>query len=289
MARSADFIHTVTEYGKLAFADREAWYATPISPMCRQGALSASTRRAAAGLAGPRRRPSCGQVPRGRVPRLPDFVTRAFRRRRRRRERLARHGREPPAPRLDPGTGEPTMRTSGPDPGPDGRVQLPGRRHLPSGRGRPVGTWCPPPRAAAGCSPRRSSRPRLLPRHPGADFTSPPGCPLPSRRQAAAHHADPEPGLRDREPYMAFGTPGGDQQDQWSLAVLPQPRRVRHEPAASDRLPAFIPRTCRRRSTRARPSPRPRHRITGRRRGDRRTPPPRSHWSTSARPGRWAA
>jgi gamma-glutamyltranspeptidase/glutathione hydrolase len=26
--------------------------------------------------------------------------------------------------------------------------------------------------------------------------------------------------LRDGEPYMAFGTPGGDQQDQWSLAFF---------------------------------------------------------------------
>jgi gamma-glutamyltranspeptidase/glutathione hydrolase len=27
----------------------------------------------------------------------------------------------------------------------------------------------------------------------------------------------PSLALRDREPYLAFGTPGGDQQDQWSL------------------------------------------------------------------------
>jgi gamma-glutamyltranspeptidase/glutathione hydrolase len=30
----------------------------------------------------------------------------------------------------------------------------------------------------------------------------------------------PSLALRDGEPYMAFGTPGGDQQDQWSLVFL---------------------------------------------------------------------
>ena len=30
--------------------------------------------------------------------------------------------------------------------------------------------------------------------------------------------------LRDGKPYMSFGTPGGDQQDQWTLPVLPASR-----------------------------------------------------------------
>ena len=30
----------------------------------------------------------------------------------------------------------------------------------------------------------------------------------------------PSLALRDGEPYLAFGTPGGDQQDQWTLAVF---------------------------------------------------------------------
>jgi gamma-glutamyltranspeptidase / glutathione hydrolase len=30
----------------------------------------------------------------------------------------------------------------------------------------------------------------------------------------------PSLALRDGEPYLAFGTPGGDQQDQWSLAFF---------------------------------------------------------------------
>ena len=36
----------------------------------------------------------------------------------------------------------------------------------------------------------------------------------------------PSLALRDGEPYMAFGTPGGDQQDQWSTACLPAPCRI---------------------------------------------------------------
>ena len=35
-------------------------------------------------------------------------------------------------------------------------------------------------------------------------------------RQAAAHHALADMALRDGEPYLAWGSPGGDQQDQWT-------------------------------------------------------------------------
>ena len=45
----------------------------------------------------------------------------------------------------------------------------------------------------------------------------------------------PTMALRDGEPYLAWGTPGGDQQDQWIDAVLPAPRPCRHEPAGGDR------------------------------------------------------
>jgi gamma-glutamyltranspeptidase len=38
--------------------------------------------------------------------------------------------------------------------------------------------------------------------------------------QAAAHHPEPLPEVWDGTPWLAFGTPGGDQQDQWSLLLL---------------------------------------------------------------------
>jgi gamma-glutamyltranspeptidase/glutathione hydrolase len=44
----------------------------------------------------------------------------------------------------------------------------------------------------------------------------------------------PSLAMRDGEPYMVFGTPGGDQQDQWSLAFFMR-HAVRHEPAGSHR------------------------------------------------------
>jgi gamma-glutamyltranspeptidase/glutathione hydrolase len=49
-------------------------------------------------------------------------------------------------------------------------------------------------------------------------FTLTPGLPAtlaPGKRPRTT--LTPSLALRDREPYLAFGTPGGDQQDQWSL------------------------------------------------------------------------
>src|ERR1700759_945344 len=114
---SADFIHTVTEAGKLAFADREAWYGdpdftdVPVKTLLSDG--YADSRR---GLVGPgasaELRPGS---PDGRVPRLPGFVTAAF-------AGTGDDGSvapvmdvERPAPRLDPSTGEPTLRAGAPD------------------------------------------------------------------------------------------------------------------------------------------------------------------------------
>src|SRR6202042_189608 len=77
----ADYIHTVTECAKLAFADREAWYGDPdYTDVPVNALLSAEYAHARRGLVGPRasagRRPG---APDGRAPRLPDFITRSFR------------------------------------------------------------------------------------------------------------------------------------------------------------------------------------------------------------------
>ena len=45
-----------------------------------------------------------------------------------------------------------------------------------------------------------------------ADFSEP--------KNISSTTLTPSLALRDGEPYMAFGTPGGDQQDQWSLHVF---------------------------------------------------------------------
>ena len=58
-------------------------------------------------------------------------------------------------------------------------------------------------------------------------------------RQAAALDAVGRHGLRDGKPYMSWGTPGGDQQDQWScqffLRHASQQRHAEDEPAGGDR------------------------------------------------------
>ena len=52
-------------------------------------------------------------------------------------------------------------------------------------------------------------------------FTLEPGLPAtlaPGKRPRTT--LSPSLALRDGEPYLAFGTPGGDQQDQWTLAFF---------------------------------------------------------------------
>ncbi|HTQ93139.1 MAG TPA: gamma-glutamyltransferase, partial [Streptosporangiaceae bacterium] len=112
---TADYVHTVTECGKLAFADREAWYGdpdfadVPVKTLLSAGYVGERRRlvgpEASAGL-----RPG---APDGRPPRLPAFVAGPF-------TGVGDDGSvspvmdvEPPARLLDPSTGEPTMRSSG--------------------------------------------------------------------------------------------------------------------------------------------------------------------------------
>ena len=216
---TADFIHTVTECGKLAFADREAWYGDPdFTDVPVKALLSAGYADERRRLVGPEAsaelRPG---APDGRAPRLPDFVT-------------ARS----PAPATTgawrrswtwsrprgAGPGHRRADDAHQRPGPDRPRRATGPA-TPATSTWPTGsaTWCPPRRAAAGCSPRRSSPASASASAPGRRCSpSPPGCPPPSRRASGrAPRSRPSLALRDREPYLAFGTPGGDQQDQWSL------------------------------------------------------------------------
>src|SRR6204780_398289 len=140
---SADFIHTVTECAKLAFADREAWYGDPdFTDVPVKALLSAEYADARRQLVGPR---ASGELrpgsPDGRVPRLPDVITNSFR-----------------------AGADAAGASVGSDPGVEPVAQAPPPRR-PTAPGTPVrwtwpagsATWCPPRPAAAGCSPRRSS------------------------------------------------------------------------------------------------------------------------------------
>ena len=96
---SADYIHTVIECAKLAFADREAWYGDPdFTDVPVKALLSAEYADARRGLVGPEAsaelRPG---APDGRSPRLPAFIV-ARRRRRRHGSVTPSLDVEPPAP-----------------------------------------------------------------------------------------------------------------------------------------------------------------------------------------------
>ena len=218
---TADYVHTVTECAKLAFADREAWYGDPdFTDVPVKALLSAEYADDRRRLVGPEAsaelRPG---APEGRTPRLPGFVTGTV------------TGNddgsvapsldvEPPGPRLDPGTGEPTMRTSGPDPetGSAASSYRAGDTcHLDVAdrfgnmvSATPSGGWLQSSPVIPGLGFCLGTRAQMFTLTPGLPATLAPG-----KRPRTT--LTPGLALRDREPYLAFGTPGGDQQDQWSL------------------------------------------------------------------------
>jgi gamma-glutamyltranspeptidase/glutathione hydrolase len=219
---SADFIHTVTECAKLAFADREAWYGDPdFTDVPVKALLSAEYADARRQLVGPQA--SADLVPGspdGRAPRLPAFVTEAGGRAGHDAASADPMSTERAAPRLDPGTGEPTMRSGGPA-GPAASSYRAGDTcHLDIAdrfgnmvSATPSGGWLQSSPVIPGLGFCLGTRAQMFTLTPGLPATIAPG-----KRPRTT--LTPSLALRDREPYLAFGTPGGDQQDQWSLQVF---------------------------------------------------------------------
>jgi gamma-glutamyltranspeptidase/glutathione hydrolase len=210
---SADFIHTVVECAKLSFADREAWYGDPdftdVPLHTLLSAEYASDRRRLIGdEASGDLRPGS---PDGREPVLPGFATRAFTAFNAASVSLFQV--DPTAsttPNLDPGTGEPLMRTSGP--GDTCHLDVADRfGNFVSAT--PSGGWLQSSPVIPGLGFCLDSRAQMFTLTPGLPATLAPG-----KRPRTT--LTPGLALRDGEPYMAFGTPGGDQQDQWSLLFL---------------------------------------------------------------------
>ncbi|HEY2443781.1 MAG TPA: gamma-glutamyltransferase family protein [Streptosporangiaceae bacterium] len=200
---SAEYIHTVVECAKLAFADREAWYGDPrFGEVPVADLLSADYAAQRRGLVG--EQASAGLVPGapgGRTPRLPGYVTSG----------------PPPAaglaaaPSLDAGTGEP-MNRFGAGPGDTCHLDVADRfGNLVSAT--PSGGWLHSSPVIPGLGFCLGTRAQMFTLTPGLPNTLAPG-----KRPRTT--LSPSLALRDGEPYLAFGTPGGDQQDQWTLAFL---------------------------------------------------------------------
>jgi gamma-glutamyltranspeptidase / glutathione hydrolase len=220
---SADFVHVVTESAKLAFADREAWYGDPAFtdvPLTDllSDAYNDERRALITDTASAELRPG---RPGGREVRLPGFATGPFPmigfdadgRDSDGRDSDRRGWRGSGDPLLDPATGEPVGRAA--------HAQPQARRgdtcHLDVAdrwgnvvTATPSGGWLqssPVIPALGFCLGTRAQM-----------FTLTPGLPAtlaPNKRPRTT--LTPTLALRDGEPYLAFGTPGGDQQDQWTL------------------------------------------------------------------------
>ncbi|TMD87886.1 MAG: gamma-glutamyltransferase family protein [Chloroflexi bacterium] len=187
---SADHIHTVVECSKLAFADREAWYADPKFAQVPLDELLSTTyaaeRRALVGD-----RASLQLLPGspgGRRPRLP------------------RLGGQAVAEGHWTGTGAQSV---GDTRGDTVHVAV-ADRHGNLVACTPSGGWLQSSPVVDGlgfCLGTRAQMLNLDPDHPNR---------LEGGKRPRTT-LSPSLALRDGEPRLAFGTPGGDQQDQWSF------------------------------------------------------------------------
>ena len=215
---SSSFIHSVTEGAKLAFADREAWYGDPRqSDVPLAGLLSpeyAAQRRALIG-----EQASAGLVPgapAGVPGRLPGYALAAFG------GGAGAGAAGAGAGAGGGGIGEPTAASAGygvggavaPELGPGDTCHLDvADRFGNLVSATPSGGWLQSSPVIPGLGFCLGSRAQMFSLSPGFASSLAPG-----RRPRTT--LSPSLALRDGEPYLAFGTPGGDQQDQWTLAVF---------------------------------------------------------------------
>jgi gamma-glutamyltranspeptidase / glutathione hydrolase len=189
----AEFVHAVVECAKLAFADREAWYGdpafvdVPLDELLSAGYADARRALFRSSASGELRPGSPG----GREPRLPSVGA-------------AEAG-------LAAGVGEPTR-------GDTCHVDVADRfGNLVSAT--PSGGWLHSSPVVRGLGFPLGTRAQMFWLEEGLPNSLEP-------RKRPRTTLSPSLALRDGEPYLAFGTPGGDAQDQWSL--LPFLRHVHH-------------------------------------------------------------
>ncbi|WP_127360456.1 gamma-glutamyltransferase family protein [Actinacidiphila soli] len=191
-----DYVHTLIEGMKLTMADREAWYGDS-ADVALETLLSADYNDARRALIGERAsfelRPGS---PDGRDPRLSKHA-----------RRVADNGPVglPPVA----GAGEPTVAKDGYTRGDTCHLDVVDRWGNMIAA-TPSGGWLQSNPAVPGLGFQLGTRLQMTWLEPGLPNSLSPG-----RRPRTT--LTPSMALRDGEPIMAFGTPGGDQQDQWSV------------------------------------------------------------------------
>ena len=206
---SPDYLHAVIESAKLAFADREAWYGDSAEPGTLERLLDPEYTRRRRELVGPTAslelRPGQLGEWQPRLPRLPgpaDLAALA-------RSLVAGVG-EPTATGTGSGTaGEPVTRADGRVSGDTCHLDVVDRAgNMISVT--PSGGWLQSSPVLPELGFPLGTRAQMFWLDDGLPNSLRPG----ARPRTTL---SPSLALRDGEPWMAFGTPGGDQQDQWSL------------------------------------------------------------------------
>ncbi|MFI6926246.1 gamma-glutamyltransferase family protein [Nonomuraea spiralis] len=207
----ADYVHTVTEAAKLAFADREAWYGDADVPMSDLlgPAYNEERRRLIGPEASLELRPGS---PGGRGPRLPAYLAPAA-----------------ATPGNRPGLGEPTIARHTPLTGTRNQTGAGEQVVTPDGAVRgdtchvdvvdrfgnmvsatPSGGWLQSSPTIPELGFCLGTRAQMFWLQEGLPASLRPG----TRPRTTL---SPSFATRDGRPWLAFGTPGGDQQDQWSV------------------------------------------------------------------------
>jgi len=194
------WLHAWAEATKLAMADREAWYGDSADdPVAVTDLLDRDYLAGRASLVGERAdadlRPGS---PGGRAPRLAAIVL------------------DPAAPARDassaPGVGEPTVQRDGSTRGDTVHLDVVDRwGNIVSAT--PSGAWLQSSPVVPALGFPLGTRGQMFRVEPGLPASLRPG-----RRPRTT--LSPTLVLRDGEPWLALGTPGGDQQDQWTTVFL---------------------------------------------------------------------
>ncbi|MEU8472643.1 gamma-glutamyltransferase [Streptomyces sp. NPDC029006] len=213
---SADYVHLLVEGCKLAMADREAWYGdaaeVPVAELLSDG-YNAARRALVGGTASYELRPGS---PGGRAPRLPALAPAG-----------AGPGAHGHVHARVPGTGEPTVAQFPDEPQVSGEPQI-GADGASRGdtchldvvdrwgnmiAATPSGGWLQSNPVVPELGFPLGTRLQMAWLEEGLPNSLTPG-----RRPRTT--LTPSLALRDGVPVLAFGTPGGDQQDQWQLHFL---------------------------------------------------------------------